>query len=63
MIDIAKMLLGIDTMPKIAVEWCRTRAKTDVKPALARYRRYLEKIGLKENAIILYNRSINTYLS
>jgi|NGEPerStandDraft_6_1074524.scaffolds.fasta_scaffold175624_1 hypothetical protein len=44
MIDIAKMLLGIDTMPKIALDWSRTRVKTDVKPALARYRRYLEKI-------------------
>jgi hypothetical protein len=30
-------------MPKIAVDWSRTRVKTDVKPALARYRRYLEK--------------------
>jgi uncharacterized SAM-binding protein YcdF (DUF218 family) len=50
-------------MPKIAVDWSRTRVKTDVKPALARYRRYLEKIGLKENTIILYTRLINTYLS
>lgn len=50
-------------MPKMAVDWSRTRVKTDVKPALARYRRYLEKIGLKENTIILYIRLINTYLS
>jgi len=25
MIDIAKMLLGIDTMPKIDLDWSRTR--------------------------------------
>ena len=50
-------------MPKIDVDWSRTRVKTDVKPALARYRRYLEKIGLKENTIILYTRLVHTYLS
>ena len=50
-------------MPKIAVDWSRTRDKIDIKPAITRYRRYLERIGLKENTIILYTRLINTYLS
>jgi len=50
-------------MPKIAVDWSRIRDKIDIKPAITRYRRYLERIGLKENTIILYTRLINTYLS
>ena len=50
-------------MPKIVVDWSRTRDKIDIKPGITRYRRYLERIGLKENTIILYTRLINTYLS
>lgn len=50
-------------MHKIAVDWSRTRDKTDLKPALARFTRYLERLGLKENTIKLYARLINTYLA
>ena len=50
-------------MPKIAVDWSRTRDKIDIKPAIARFKRYLERIGLKENTIKLYITLINNYLS
>jgi hypothetical protein len=50
-------------MPKITVDWSRTRDKTDLNPALTRFTRYLERLGLKENTITLYARLINTYLA
>jgi integrase/recombinase XerD len=50
-------------MHKITVDWSRTRDKADLKPALTRFRRYLERLGLKENTIKLYSRLINTYLA
>jgi integrase/recombinase XerD len=50
-------------MHKIAVERSRKRDKTDLKPALSRFNRYLENLGLKKNTTTLYIRLINTYLS
>jgi len=47
---------------KISVDWSRTRDKTDLKPALARYGKYLISIGLKPNTIKLYTQLINVYL-
>jgi hypothetical protein len=39
---------------KLAVDWNRIRNKADLNPALSRYARYLERIGLKKNTITLY---------
>jgi len=50
-------------MHKIAVDWSRTRDKTDLKPALSRFRRYLENLGLKKNTTVLYIKLVNTYLA
>ncbi len=50
-------------MPKITVDWSRTRVKINIKPATTGYKRYLERIGLKENTIMLYTRLINNYLT
>jgi integrase/recombinase XerD len=50
-------------MRKVTVDWSRKRDKTDLKPALSRFNRYLENLGLKKNTIILYIKLINTYLS
>jgi GTP1/Obg family GTP-binding protein len=50
-------------MQKITVDWSRTRDKIDVKPAATRFKRYLERIGLKENTIRLYITLINNYLA
>jgi hypothetical protein len=50
-------------MHKITVDWSRMRDKADLKPAMARFTRYLERLGLKENTIKLYARLINTYLA
>jgi integrase/recombinase XerD len=48
-------------MPKIAVDWSMDK-EPDLKPALTRYRKYLDRIGLKENTIKLYVKLINAYL-
>jgi hypothetical protein len=50
-------------MRKIAVDWSRTRDKTDLKPAMSRFRRYLDNLGLKKNTIALYIKLANTYLA
>jgi integrase/recombinase XerD len=47
---------------KLSVDWYKTGDKTDLKPALARYSKYLATIGLKPNTIKLYTRLINVYL-
>ena len=47
---------------KLSVDWYKTGDKTDLKPALARYSKYLATIGLKSNTIKLYTRLINVYL-
>lgn len=47
---------------KISVDWSRIRTKSDLKPALTRYRAYLENLGLKENTITLYVRLAKAYL-
>jgi hypothetical protein len=41
-------------MPKIAVDWSRTRVKTDAKPAIARYRRYYMKIHILRLSYVPY---------
>ena len=48
-------------MQKITVDWSRTRDKIDVKPAAARFKRYLERMGLKENTIELYITLLNYF--
>jgi integrase/recombinase XerD len=50
-------------MAKLSVDWSRVRGKTDLNPALSRYARYLEKMGLKKNTITLYTRLVNIYLT
>lgn len=50
-------------MAKISVNWSRVRDKADLNPAFIKYTRYLERIGLKKNTIILYTRLINDYLT
>jgi hypothetical protein len=38
-------------MPKITVDWRRTRDKTDLNPGLTRFTRYLERLGLKRTQL------------
>jgi len=49
-------------MAKLAVDWSMDRNVSDLKPALSRYTRYLESLGLKRNTVILYTRLANMYL-
>ena len=49
-------------MEKISIDWSRTRTKSDLKPALTRYKLYLESLGLKDNTIILYIKLVKAYL-
>ncbi len=48
-------------MAKIAVDWSMDK-EPDLKPALTRYKKYLDRIGLKDNTIKLYINLINAYL-
>ncbi len=48
-------------MAKIAVDWSMDKEQ-DIKPALTRFKKYLDRIGFKENTIILYVKLINAYL-
>lgn len=48
-------------MAKLMIDW-RMDKEQDFKPTLARYKKYLNRIGLKENTVILYTRLIDTYL-
>jgi integrase/recombinase XerD len=47
---------------KISVDWSRTRDKSDLKPALSRFKSYLQSLGLKENTVTLYIRLVRNYL-
>jgi integrase/recombinase XerD len=49
-------------MAKLAVDWSMDRNVSDLKPALSRYSKYLESLGLKKNTIVLYTRLLNMYL-
>jgi hypothetical protein len=49
-------------MEKISIDWSRTRTKSDLKPALTRYKAYLESLDLKDNTITLYVRLTKAYL-
>lgn len=53
---------GNRRMPKISVDWNRTKKPQDLTPRLSEFRRYLETLGLKKNTVILYTRLINIYL-
>jgi integrase/recombinase XerD len=44
------------------IDWSRIRTKSDLKPALTRYKAYLESLGLKNNTITLYIRLAKAYL-
>ena len=48
-------------MARIAVNWSMDN-EHDLTPALTRFKKYLNKIGLKENTIRLYTRLANAYL-
>jgi integrase/recombinase XerD len=48
-------------MAKIEIDWSMDK-EPDLKPALTRYKKYLDRIGLKDNTIKLYVKLINTYL-
>lgn len=48
-------------MAKIAVNWSMDK-EPDLKPALTRFKKYLNRIGLKENTIKLYTKLVNAYL-
>jgi integrase/recombinase XerD len=47
---------------KLAVDWSMDRNVSDLKPALLRYSRYFESLGLKKNTVVLYTRLANIYL-
>ncbi len=49
-------------MAKLAVDWSMDRNLSDLKPALSRYARYLESLGLKKNTVILYAKLASSYL-
>jgi integrase/recombinase XerD len=49
-------------MAKISVKWSRFGNRVDLNPALIRFARYLERSGLKKNAIELYKKLVKDYL-
>jgi integrase/recombinase XerD len=47
---------------KIITDWSMAKGPSNLKPAVTRYRKYLERLGFKQNTIKLYTLLIGNYL-